>query len=226
MRDNYNNQLKNLCDAIAEIGNLCDEALAGAIKALHDNDNELADKVYKSDYIVDQKEREIEHMCLSIILHQQPIAADLRLVSSALKMITDMERIGDQACDIAEIVIELDYSEKEYFRIIEEMAVVARGMVQDAVKSFISSDLDLAYDVIERDDKVDSYLGEARELMIRLINEHVHDSATILDVLMIAKYLERIADHATNVAKWTIFHVSGEHRKRKGERDANASMQA
>ena len=211
MRDQYNSQLKTLCDEIAQLGHFCDDALAGAIKALHDNDNELARRIYKSDYIIDQKEREIENLCLTIILHQQPIASDLRLVSSALKMITDMERIGDQSSDIAEIVMNLDYAEKSAFKTIEEMAIVARGMVQDSVEAFINQDIELARDIIDRDNQVDNYLNQAREEMITLIKENNHNAATIVDILMIAKYLERIGDHATNIANWAIFQLMGEH---------------
>lgn len=214
MRELYNTQLKTLCEEIAQLGQFCDDALAGAIKALHDNDNDLARRIYKSDYIIDQKEREIENLCLTIILHQQPIASDLRLVSSALKMITDMERIGDQASDIAEIVMNLDYAEKVYFKSIEEMAIIARGMVQDSVEAFINQDIELARDVIDRDAEVDKYFASARDLMINLIVEHDHNAATIVDIIMIAKYLERIGDHATNIANWAIFHLMGEHPNR------------
>lgn len=211
MREHYKLQLKSLCDQIAQLGQFCDDSLVGAINALHDHDSELAQRIYQSDYIVDQKEREIENLCLSIILHQQPIASDLRLVSSALKLITDMERIGDQSCDIAEIVMHLDYAESVHFKLIEDMAKIARSMVQDAVEAFINRDMALAQSVIKRDDQVDNFLVEARELMAKLIVEHDHDAATIVDMVMIAKYIERIGDHATNVANWAIFSITGSH---------------
>lgn len=211
MREQFNIQLRNLCDEIAQLGQFCDDALAGSIKALHDQDSELARRIYKSDYIVDQKEREIENLCLTIILHQQPIASDLRLVSASLKMITDMERIGDQASDIAEIVMNLDYNEQSHFKLLEEMAIISRGMVQDAVEAFINQDIELARDVIDRDDQVDNYLEKARELMVNLITEHDHNATTIVDLIMVAKYLERIGDHATNIANWAIFQLNGEH---------------
>lgn len=211
MREHYNKQLRELNEELANLGKLCDEALAGAIKALQEGDTELARKIYKSDFVVDQKEREIENLCLNIILHQQPIASDLRLVSSALKLITDMERIGDQASDIAEIVMNLDYKERPHFVLIEKMATAARAMVQDAVSSFINQDIELARNVIDRDDAVDEYLVQARNLMVNLIAEKGHTPETIVDLIMIAKYLERIADHATNVANWAIFQLVGEH---------------
>lgn len=211
MREHYNKQLHELNEKLKNLGKLCDEALAGAIKALQEGDTELARKIYKSDFVVDQKEREIENLCLNIILHQQPIASDLRLVSSALKLITDMERIGDQASDIAEIVMNLDYKERPHFVLIEKMATAARAMVQDAVSSFINQDIELARNVIDRDDEVDEYLVQARNLMVNLIAEKGHTPETIVDLIMIAKYLERIADHATNVANWAIFQLVGEH---------------
>lgn len=155
MREHFNQQLVQLNAELENLGQLCDNALAGAIKALQEGDNELARKIYKSDFVVDQKEREVENLCLNIILHQQPIASDLRLVSSALKLITDMERIGDQASDIAEIVMDLDYKEQSNFKLIEEMAKASRAMVQDAVRSFITQDMELARNVIDRDDVVD-----------------------------------------------------------------------
>ncbi|MCK0535577.1 MULTISPECIES: phosphate signaling complex protein PhoU [unclassified Anaerobiospirillum] len=211
MRELYNHQLRNLCDEIESMGKLCDNALNDAIKALQQGDQELARSIYQSDFVIDQKEREIENLCLSIILHQQPIASDLRLVSASLKLITDLERIGDQASDIAEIVMNLDYTEKSNFKLIEDMAVAARAMVNDAIKAFVTQDLALANQVIERDDIVDDYLVKARDQMVSLITEQGHSPVTIVDLIMMAKYLERIGDHATNVANWVIFQQTGEH---------------
>lgn len=122
-----------------------------------------------------------------------------------------MERIGDQSSDIAEIVMNLDYKEQPHFKLIEKMAKASRSMVQDAVTSFINQDIELARDVIDRDDEVDEYLVQARDLMVSLITEQGHTPQTIVDLIMIAKYLERIADHATNVANWAIFQLVGEH---------------
>ena len=211
MRELYNHQLRNLCDEIESMGKLCDNALNDAIKALQQGDQKLARSIYQSDFVIDQKEREIENLCLSIILHQQPIASDLRLVSASLKLITDLERIGDQAGDIAEIVMNLDYTEKSNFKLIEDMALAARAMVNDAIKAFVTQDLALANQVIERDDIVDDYLVKARDQMVSLITEQGHSPVTIVDLIMMAKYLERIGDHATNVANWVIFQQTGGH---------------
>lgn len=226
MRDQYNQQLESLGAEIVEMGRLCDEALNGAIKALHEKDTTLAKVIRDSDNIIDAKEREIEQMCLSIFLHQQPIASDLRMVSAALKMITDLERIGDQASDIGEIVSTLDFKEQEYFQIIEDMAIIARGMVQDSVEAFAKGDISLAERVIGCDDDVDELLIKVRKLMVKLIVEHDHNAVTIIDLCMIAKYLERIGDHAVNVANWAVFRVTGSHPNKHIGLDASVSLSA
>ena len=214
MRDFYEEQLTRLHTQMIAMGSLCEKAIADATKALTDGDVALAKAVMEGDAKINQQERDIESMCIKLLLHQQPVAGDLRRVSAALKMVTDMERIGDQASDIAEIVMNLDYAEKMYFKSIEEMAIIARGMVQDSVEAFINQDIELARDVIDRDAEVDKYFASARDLMINLIVEHDHNAATIVDIIMIAKYLERIGDHATNIANWAIFHLMGEHPNR------------
>ena len=211
MREQYQKQLQQLKEEIALMGQMCEEALMGALKALHDQDPGLAKQVAQSDYLVDQKEREIEHLCLNLIMQQQPLASDLRFVSSALKLITDLERVGDQACDIAEIVHHLDFSEAKYFSLVERMAVVARGMVEDSIEAFVKQNSELATEVIKRDDEVDNYLGEEIEQLVSLIVENSHDAHTIIDLIMIAKYLERIGDHAVNIAQWAIFQQTGIH---------------
>ena len=211
MRDLYNKQLLDLGNEIVQMGHLCSDALAGAIKSLHEKDIELAKKIQMSDNLIDAKEREIEQMCLNIFLHQQPIASDLRMVSAALKMITDLERIGGQASDIAEIVACIDFKEQAHFAIIEEMASIAQKMLKESVEAFANSDVALAKSVIEADDMVDDLLEKVRLLMVDLIVEHNHNAVTIIDLCMIAKYLERIGDHAVNVANWAVFRVLGEH---------------
>ena len=210
MRDLYNKQLLDLGNEIVQMGHLCSDALEGAIKSLHEKDIDLANKIQKSDNLIDAKEREIEQMCLNIFLHQQPIASDLRMVSAALKMITDLERIGDQASDIAEIVACIDFKEQAHFAIIEEMATIAQKMLKESVEAFANSDVALAKSVIEADDMVDDLLEKVRLLMVDLIVEHNHNAVTIIDLCMIAKYLERIGDHAVNVANWAVFRVLGE----------------
>lgn len=215
MRENYNAQLKALNEEMASFGTLCENSISDAIKALRTHDVELATKTYKNDYIIDQKERAIENQCLNLILHQQPIAGDLHLISASLKMITDLERIGDQASDIAEIVMNLDYTEESQFDVIYQMADIAISMVNDSINSFIKRDINLAHAVEDRDDQLDELLAKSKQNLSKLIAEHGHNADTILDILMISKYLERIGDHACNVAQWAIFCVTGEHENHK-----------
>lgn len=213
MRENYNAQLKTLNEEMAKFGSLCETAIAQAIQALRTHDIELAKKTYKNDFVIDQKERTIENLCLQLILQQQPIAGDLHLISASLKMITDIERIGDQASDIAEIVMNLDYAEEGQFKLIYEMADIAISMVKDSINAFVNRDQELAKAVEERDDKLDELLRQSKHNLSTLITEHGHNADTILDLLMISKYLERIGDHACNVAQWVIFCITGEHEK-------------
>lgn len=213
MRENYNAQLKTLNEEMASFGDLCETAITDAIQALRTHDIELARKTYKNDFVIDQKERSIENLCLQLILQQQPIAGDLHLISASLKMITDIERIGDQASDIAEIVMNLDYAEEEQFKLIYDMADIAISMVNDSINAFVRRDLNLAKEVEDRDDKLDELLAQSKQSLSRLITEHGHNADTILDLLMISKYLERIGDHACNVAQWVIFCITGEHEK-------------
>lgn len=213
MRETYNAQLRTLNEEMAKFGELCERAIADAIQALRTHDIELATKTYKNDFVIDQKERAIETQCLQLILQQQPIASDLHLISASLKMITDIERIGDQASDIAEIVMNLDYAEQDQFTLIYEMADIAISMVNDSINAFIRRDLDLAKEVEERDDKLDDLLAKSKQNLSALITEHGHNADTILDLLMISKYLERIGDHACNVAQWVIFCITGEHEE-------------
>lgn len=224
MRDLYNKQLLDLGNEIVQMGHLCSDALAGAIKSLHEKDIDLAKKIQMSDNLIDAKEREIEQMCLNIFLHQQPIASDLRMVSAALKMITDLERIGDQASDIAEIVACIDFKEQAHFGIIEQMATIAQKMVKESVEAFANSDVALANSVIEADDMVDDLLEKVRLLMVDLIVEHNHNAVTIIDLCMIAKYLERIGDHAVNVANWAVFRVLGEHPDKHAAQSVDGTL--
>lgn len=213
MRENYNAQLKTLNEEMASFGSLCETAIAQAIQALRTHDIELAKKTYQNDFVIDQKERSIENLCLQLILQQQPIAGDLHLISASLKMITDIERIGDQASDIAEIVMNLDYAEEGQFKLIYEMADIAISMVNDSIKAFVNRDHELAKAVEDRDDQLDDLLRKSKHNLSTLITEHGHNADTILDLLMISKYLERIGDHACNVAQWVIFCITGEHEK-------------
>lgn len=211
MRSRFDEQLAILNRELIEMGALCEEAIALATKALTDKDKTMAAKVAAMDAEIDQKERNIESMCLKLLLQQQPVARDLRQISAALKMITDMERIGDQAEDISEIVITLDGRYAENSALLKGMAESAIQMVTESVDAYVKRDTALAHKVIEMDDIVDDYFDQVKAELISKIAGEPADGEYALDLLMIAKYLERIGDHAVNIAEWVIFSVTGRH---------------
>ena len=221
MRSRFDDQLELLNRELTHMGALCENAIASAAKALFESKDGqvLATKAIETDSRIDQKEREIESLCLKLLLHQQPVAKDLRQISSALKMITDMERIGDQASDIAEIVrtggISAVAEDDELP--VAKMARAAIKMVTDSIEAFVQKDIVLAKSVIAADDVVDDYFVQIKKALITLISEHHPKGEWALDILMIVKYLERIGDHATNIAEWVVFSITGEHPKDKGE---------
>jgi phosphate transport system protein len=211
MRIAFDKQLDLLNEELTTMGNMCETAINYAMQGLFCKDLEMAKKAVDSEKEIDQKEKDIESLCMKILLQQQPVARDLRKVSSALKMISDMERIGDQAEDIAEILetMKLDIVLQE--KNLCEMANAATLMVKQSIESFVKKDLDLANKVIEDDDIVDNYFEEVRKDLIRMISENSDDGEQYIDLLMIAKYLERIADHATNIAEWVVYSITGIH---------------
>ena len=211
MRSRFDEQLAILNRELIEMGALCEEAIALAAKALTDKDKTMAAKVTAMDAEIDQKERNIESMCLKLLLQQQPVARDLRQISAALKMITDMERIGDQAEDISEIVITLDGRYAENSALLKGMAESTIQMVTESVDAYVKRDTALAHKVIEMDDIVDDYFDQVKAELISKIAGEPADGEYALDLLMIAKYLERIGDHAVNIAEWVIFSVTGKH---------------
>lgn len=213
MRNRFDEQLFELNREIIEMGAMCEEAIATASKALATGDVELAGKVRTNGNVIDQMERDIEGRCMKLLLHQQPVAKDLRLISAALKMITDMERIGDQAEDIAEIVTVMNGHTMEGMELIEEMASETIRMVTVSVDAFVKKDVELAKKVIARDDIVDDYFSRVKCGIITLIAEENADGEVALDLLMISKYFERIGDHATNIAEWVIYSVTGTHKE-------------
>ena len=213
MRNRFDEQLFEMNRELIEMGAMCEEAIASAVKALTTGDIELAKKVKNTSGFIDQKERDIESRCMKLLLHQQPVARDLRAISAALKMITDMERIGDQAEDIAEIVISIGNHTMDGLEIIEQMARETVKMVTDSVDAFVKKDVELAQEVIRRDDIVDGYFLKVKYDIIKLISENPADGGFALDLLMISKYFERIGDHATNIAEWVIYSVTGMHKE-------------
>ena len=207
MRNRFDEQLFELNREIIEMGAMCEEAIAMAAKALSTGDMELAHKVKENGSNIDQKERDIESRCMKLLLHQQPVARDLRQISAALKMITDMERIGDQAEDIAEIILFLKGHTMDDVETIEGMARETIKMVTESIDAFVKKDVALAESVLSYDDVVDDYFDKMKCDIIKLIAENPADGEFALDLLMISKYFERIGDHATNIAEWVIYSV-------------------
>ena len=214
MRDLYEAQLATLKNNMICMGALCEEAISTALQGLLENEPNFANKVSEIEIEIDHYERDIERLCMRLLLMQQPVATDLRTVSSALKMISDLERIGDQAYDIADITKnqseQIDFAGKVH---IKEMAKAAIMMVTDSVDSYVRQDLKLAEKVTAEDDKVDALFLEVRDEIARLLKSGKSDPEQALDLLMIAKYLERIGDHAVNVSEWVIYAITGSHVK-------------
>lgn len=212
MRSRFDQQLTQLSEMLVQTGELCEQAISQTMVALSSSSDEIAREVIRADAHIDQMERDIEHLCLKLLLQQQPVAGDLRQVSAALKMITDMERIGDQAADIAEIVKSTDMSLVRGFPKIPQMAAKTAAMVHDAVQSFVDRDLALATATQATDDAVDRMFAEvATEMIDFIVHADAADAQKAIDVIMIAKYLERIGDHATNLAEWVDFSITGVH---------------
>lgn len=211
MRNRFDEQLSQLNTELITMGALCEEAISGAAKYLIDNDSALKEKVIDTDKQIDRKERDIENLCLRLILHQQPVATDLRLISAALKMISDMERIGDQASDIAEMVKFVNKTNLRENVHIGDMARATIKMVTDSIDSFVKRDMDIARNVILHDDTVDNLFLKIKGELISAIKDGTGDAEALIDLLMIAKYFERIGDHAENIAEWVIYSITGKH---------------
>lgn len=211
MRSRFDEQLDDLKTQIIQMGSLCETAISNATKALIEGDSDLARRAIRADEQIDQKEREIESLCLKLLLQQQPVASDLRQISSALKMITDMERIGDQASDISEITILGNVKSSNDKRHIIEMSEATIRMVTESIDAYVRQDLELAKSVIKYDDVVDELFDKVKEEMITLIGKDTKNGEFAIDLMMIAKYLERIGDHATNIAEWVEFSITGKH---------------
>lgn len=215
MRNRFDRQLLQLNNELIEMGSLIEQAIEMGISALIKQDVEKAKKAMEFDEEIDHQEREIESLCMKLLLQQQPVARDLRLISAALKMITDMERIGDHASDISEMTILMSGSKYEGTQIsmdlIKDMAKETTDMVIKSVDAFVNKDMELAHWVIGRDDVVDDLFSTYRRQLIEKINENVKNGEQATDMLMVAKYFERIGDHATNIAEWVIYSITGEH---------------
>lgn len=213
MRTRFDEQLGRLDKEMIEMGALCEELIAMATDALISGDTALAADVIPRDKEIDQKERDIEALCLKLLLEQQPVAGDLRQISAALKMVTDMERIGDQAADIAELITRLNGGSASEHIGLKEMAGATIKMVTDSVDAYVKRDIKAARAVIAYDDVVDACFADIKSRLIQLIAADQTKGEYALDILMIAKYFERIGDHATNLAEWVIYSVTGIHKE-------------
>lgn len=213
MRKQFDEQLKELNLEMVRMGGAVENAINAAINGLVRRDGELNKRAIEADSSIDEMEKQIESRCLRIILQQQPVATDLRKVSAALKMITDMERIGDHAVDISEIALFLDEGiRKPDLADIPKMAEEAVKMLTDSINAYVYSDKELAEKVIESDDIVDEHFIRIKKELTEMIVSDKSTANNALDLLMIAKYLERIGDHATNIAEWVVFSVTGVHK--------------
>jgi len=216
MRIHFDDQLHRLNEEMIHMGSLIEQAIENACLVMVSRDAEAARQIMENDVEIDRKQREIETMCLRLILMQQPVARDLRLVSSALKMITDMERIGDQAADISEIIsMPVKGTLYTYPNELQKMGQAAGAMVHKAIDAFVQRNTDLAAEVIRDDDVVDQLFNEVRGQLLHTMKKHTEYGAQLLDALMIAKYLERIGDHAVNIGEWVEYAVTGLYKGEK-----------
>lgn len=212
MRTRFDEQLEKLNIMLIEMGALCEEAITYAVRALIENSDEMRIQTFETDSIIDDREREIEALCMKLLLQQQPVARDLRQISAALKMISDMERIGDQAFDIAEITASIKQEGRDVCSDhIRQMTEASIEMVTGSIESFVKKDMNLANDVIMKDDEVDDLFDEVKKDLINAVTDDETTGEYFVDILMIAKYLERICDHAVNIAEWVIFSITGQH---------------
>ncbi len=211
MRNRFDEQLLRLNNELMKMGALCEEAISYAVKCLTECNPEMRECAIETERMIDHKERDIESLCMKLLIHQQPVATDFRMITSALKMISDMERIGDQAEDIAEIAEYVTNADLQSKVDITDMAETAVNMVMNSVDSYIRKDTDIAYSVIAMDDDMDELFIKVKNQLISSVQKGTDNAEALIDMLMIAKYFERIGDHAENVAEWVIFSITGNH---------------
>lgn len=214
MRSKFDQELEILNKELVKMGALCETAIAMATKAIEANEKSFMDDIYAISTQIEQKEREIESLCMKLILRQQPVAKDLRTISSALKMITDMQRIGHQSADIIDIIIKGDIHSSNDTLHIKDMAIATIKMVTESIDAFVNKDIETAKKVMAYDDVVDEYFSKIRKDLAEKFSEPNTDVEYALNVLLIAKYFERIGDHAVNISDWVVFSITGQ---REGE---------
>ncbi|MDR1620698.1 MAG: phosphate signaling complex protein PhoU [Clostridiales bacterium] len=217
MRNKFDAEMTKLHTMMIEMGALCESGITCAVNALLGPDQANARRAIEIEEEVDRRERDIEQLCYTLLLRQQPVAKDLRMISASVKMITDMERIGDQVADIAEIALLGNIRADGGFDIIKRMSTACIGMVTNSIDAYVNHDTELAYKLIADDDIVDGCFDEMKDALSRVIAQNPDMAAGYIDLIMAAKYLERIADHAVNIAGWVVFIETNE-RYQKGER--------
>ena len=208
MRKRFDEQLNELNQEMQEMGRMVEHGIQKAIEALLKQDEALAQSVMEADALVDQKQKEIESICFKLLMQQQPVASDLRVISAALKMVTDMERIGDHAADISEMTLHLAH--EPYIKNLDhirQMATETTWMLIQSIEAYVEKDTKKASSVISHDDIVDDLFAETKKELIELIHQDKNNGEQATDLLMVAKYFERIGDHATNLAEWVIFSI-------------------
>ncbi len=208
MRKRFDQQLEELNQEMQEMGRMVEGSIQKAIEALLKQDEKLAQSVMEADAFVDQKQKEIESICFTLLMQQQPVASDLRVISAVLKMVTDMERIGDHAADISEMTLQLAH--EPYIKnldYIRQMATETTWMLIQSIEAYVEKDTKKALGVITHDDIVDELFADTKKELIELIHKDKNNGEQATDLLMVAKYFERIGDHATNLAEWVIFSI-------------------
>ena len=216
-RIKFTEQLTDLNNEMIQMGGLCESAIDTCVDALINGDTALVKVVSQREREIDEKESEITALCMKMLLHQQPVASDLRQISAALKMVTDLERIGDQADDIGEMIAYTAHHQHDEYSLIQKMGLATKKMVRDSIDAFVKQDENLALSVIKYDDVVDELFVQLKKVVIEAINQKEIDGEYASDLLMIAKYFERIGDHAVNVAEWVEYSVTGIHRRDEQE---------
>lgn len=212
-REFYQEQLRSLNNELIQMGDLCEESMNATMKALREKDERIAENVHLLERLIDEKQRDIENMCMILLLRQQPVAGDLRAISAALRMITDMERIGDQTADIADISRHLSRTQMEVHPQIFQMAKYASQMVNDAVNAFVHKDGKLAHEVMAMDDRVDELFDTIKAELTEELRKNSENDGHELDLMMITKYLERIGDHAVNLGEWVLYSLEGKYKE-------------
>lgn len=209
MRLKFDEQLKQLGEEMTHMGSMIEQAIQDAVQALLNHDVKTAQRIMKEDDLVDQEQKKIENLCFQLLIQQQPVARDLRTITAAMKMVTDMERIGDHAADISELTIAIANVPCHLpGENIKKMAAETMVMLVDAVDSYVNKDIEKAHAVIVHDDIVDDYFVKVKADLIEVIRKNPEYGEYAADLLLVNKYLERIGDHATNIAEWVIFALN------------------